>query len=549
MKEHRVVGPPGCGKTTYLSRQAVQAARKYGPHAVCVASLTKTAAAEVAGRGTGIPRKNIGTLHSHAFRGLDNPEIMETAETIALWNEWAGVSSMRISSKMIANPEAAPPEGAMFETDGDELLQDMGVLRQRMTPRRFWPPGVQRFANKWDEFKKETGALDFTDLIERAIEEVDTLQGNPAVFMVDEAQDMSRLEMTLARKWGAPCEQFVIVGDPDQNLYQWRGSDPDAFYAGEAETERVLEQSYRVPFEVHLTAVRWIEQIEGRQPVKYRPRRERIDDPDSQPAIGRVRTERSIRWEDSVRVVDHLEDDLARGLTVMVLATCNYMLNPVAAELKGRAIPFHNPYRPEHGGWNPMRGARRLLSFLRPSREAWGEESRFWTWDDIKAFTDPMQAAGYMTRGSKGLVASKTRRERTGGERGQDEAEAQAVLKLFEEQHHLEVFDMDVDWWQTSLRHKEVPRQVFPCEIYRKRGPRALREVPRVIVGTIHSVKGGEADVVYLFPDLSNTGFFGSWIKGGEERNSIIRQMYVGMTRAREELVLCGPSSSLTVNW
>ena len=46
-------------------------------------------------------------------------------------------------------------------------------------------------------------------------------------------------------------------------------------------------------------------------------------------------------------------------------------------------------------------------------------------------------------------------------------------------------------------------RVQFPAMVAAKRGPRALAETPQVIVGTIHSVKGGQADVVYLFPDLS----------------------------------------------
>ena len=46
----------------------------------------------------------------------------------------------------------------------------------------------------------------------------------------------------------------------------------------------------------------------------------------------------------------------------------------------------------------------------------------------------------------------------------------------------------------------------FPADIADVRGPQALMESPQVIVGTIHSVKGGEADAVVLFPDLSQAG-------------------------------------------
>jgi superfamily I DNA/RNA helicase len=82
----------------------------------------------------------------------------------------------------------------------------------------------------------------------------------------------------------------------------------------------------------------------------------------------------------------------------------------------------------------------------------------------------------------------------------------------------------------------------YPANILAVHGPRGLRETPRVILGTIHSVKGGEADVAYLCPDLSRAAG-NEWARGGESRDNIIRQMYVGMTRARESLVLCEPSA------
>ena len=65
---------------------------------------------------------------------------------------------------------------------------------------------------------------------------------------------------------------------------------------------------------------------------------------------------------------------------------------------------------------------------------------------------------------------------------------------------------------------------------------------PHVIVGTIHSVKGGEADVVYLFPDLSRAGD-GQYHRMGPPRDSVVRLFYVGITRARHTLYICQPET------
>jgi hypothetical protein len=53
-------------------------------------------------------------------------------------------------------------------------------------------------------------------------------------------------------------------------------------------------------------------------------------------------------------IVDDAERYVSAGLTVMVLATCSYMLEPLMAVLKRRGLPFHNPYRRKRRDWNPL---------------------------------------------------------------------------------------------------------------------------------------------------------------------------------------------------
>src|SRR5207248_7746996 len=48
-------------------------------------------------------------------------------------------------------------------------------------------------------------------------------------------------------------------------------------------------------------------------------------------------------------LLGHAERFLAAGKTVMFLASCSYMLDPLKACLKKRALPFHNPYRRKRG--------------------------------------------------------------------------------------------------------------------------------------------------------------------------------------------------------
>jgi superfamily I DNA/RNA helicase len=103
-----------------------------------------------------------------------------------------------------------------------------------------------------------------------------------------------------------------------------------------------------------------------------------------------------------------------------------------------------------------------------------------------------------------------------------------------------------LDWWQSRINVEYFDRAKYPADVARQRGPLALLEQPRVVVGTIHSVKGGQADVVYLFPDLSQAGA-AQYERSGPPCDSVIRLFYVGATRAREALYVCQRETGMAV--
>ena len=113
-------GPPGTGKTTHLAnktRDFVDYMAKWYPTdktPVMLCSLTRTAAAEIAGRDLPISRKCVGTLHSHAYRALDRPPVAES---------------------MIADFNAAHPayrlSGGKVDTDNPEWGSSIGYAGRR----------------------------------------------------------------------------------------------------------------------------------------------------------------------------------------------------------------------------------------------------------------------------------------------------------------------------------------------------------------------------------------------------------------------------------
>ena len=517
--EQRVIGPPGCGKTTWLSRQvrfAVEAGRD-----VVVASLTRAAAAEAAGRDLPLPPRNVGTLHSHCYQALDRPSLTVDKKHIEDWNDKYPQWSLSFSNDRIDedNLDSSGP------SPGDKLMATYEVLRARMAT--VLPIDVDYFASAWSAWKAEAGLLDFADLLEQCLDSVPAAPGNPSVIFLDEAQDMDLLEMSLARKWGAEAGYLVVVGDPDQNLYQWRGSDPEVFVEPPVPEDqmRVLSQSYRIPRAVHAAAVRWIERTPGRMPVEYYPR-------DEEGEVRRL----AAAWP-SPAIIRDMQKYLDAGKTVMVLASCAYMVRPLVGQLRREGIPYHNPYRRTKGAWNPLQSSRRrvtpkdlVLAFLRLS------EQGLWTAEDMKKWLAATKITGVL-QGNRATLDGMV-------DDGRNGVDWEKIHNLLTEEAIEAGLSGDLEWLRQNLLASRQKGAAFAIRVAEAHGAETLSKTPQIITGTIHSVKGGEADVVYLFPDLSFAGM-NEWLGGGTA--AVRRLFYVGMTRARETLILCEPAGSRSV--
>jgi DNA helicase-2/ATP-dependent DNA helicase PcrA len=85
---------------------------------------------------------------------------------------------------------------------------------------------------KYIEGLRDNGALDFDDLLLKAVELLDKVPhvreryGEKFRFvMVDEYQDTNRPQYRLIQLLSARHRNLCVVGDPDQSIYRWRGAD------------------------------------------------------------------------------------------------------------------------------------------------------------------------------------------------------------------------------------------------------------------------------------------------------------------------------------
>jgi DNA helicase-2/ATP-dependent DNA helicase PcrA len=530
--EFRVFGPPGSGKTTRVAHEVRKAVEKNGPAGVLITSFSRAAAAELADRDLPISPDRIGTLHSHCFHALGGPKIAEAHLTE--WNRDNPHLRLTPAKKQSTlEGEQSIAEADDSATGGDVMLQQMNRSRGLMLAPESWPARLRDFERQWAGYKRAHGLLDFCDLIETALRDLAVAPKSPEVVFADEAQDLTPLQLKLIRKWGERAAYYVIAGDDNQTVYSFTGASPDAMLDPPIPDDHriILQQSHRVPQAVHRFAEELIHKVTRRQEKVYLPR----------PEPGEVKQLSSGYKSPEYAILSTAVKHLEQGKTVMFLASCSYMLRPLLNVLRKNAIPFHNPYRRPNGYWNPLRPGRqgsavnRILSLL--TRHPSSHCHQAWTYGDLALWGEWLAGNGILKPEAKTLMLSFDPAQHVTAEYLAEIFQPGALNSL------LVAIDRGccdlLEWWRTRVTADVYGRIQFPAAIVARRGLQALTETPKVIVGTIHSVKGGEADVVFLFPDLSCAGSE-QYRWSGSPRDSVIRLFYVGATRARETLYICG---------
>lgn len=555
-KEHRVFGSAGAGKTTYLLNIIKDVYDQGQQNDMLLVSFTRTAARELIDRTEQMLKKkaeaageyydefsddarpNIGTLHAVAWRALGKLPIAETK--LASWNE--AFPHLRMGSASAVNVDDLDEMPTSSDAPGAKLLAELNLLRSRMVPSELYPENIRQFKDKWSDWKRETGCIDFVDMIYRAYRDIAYAPNRPKIFIADEVQDMSHIQMALFRKWAKHSEYNIIAGDDDQCLYGFTGADPDAFLNPPLPPEQVtiLPKSYRLPKRILEFSKKWVEKISVRQPknivgtdlegqVLVAPPNFHINNPEA--------------------VIKTVEHYIAQDKTIMILASCSYQLNNIRAALKQSNIAFHNPYRLQRGEFNPLRQSRVLhgiLAFLAYSQKYNKDNFRPWNTFDVAAWASLLKVKDGLVRQG----ASKVLKQWSESDYAMDINSYEVLEQVFDEDtvHELIMNPPEIEWLYNQMTTACAKTAEYPIGIIKKYGVGAVIDKPKVILGTIHSVKGGQTQVTVVFPDLSYKGAV-EWNSSEKRKDAIRRVFYVGATRSTETLILGAASSTLAINW
>ena len=488
---YKVIGPPGTGKTQTLLDKVIEYKNAGTPlDRIGYFAFTRKAAHEARDRFLetfpNLSKKNIKhfrTLHSFAFRylGLKEENVMQEEHYKVIGEE----CKLRIKYAAYEKDDF----NGIFTSNSEYLnlinlarVRNISVLDQLDRNEHLGKierDKIEIVSKHIDNYKSSYGLIDFNDMIEKFISEIqlpDAKVPQFEVIFIDEAQDLSLIQWKMIQALQQYSQDTYIAGDDDQAIFGWAGADVNSFIKFDA-IEIPLKQSKRVPKIIHARALQRLDNI----------KLGRLAKPWNTPTSA----EGSIKIFFSIDPINMQKGDW------YILARTNDLLKPIIRILRKRGLYFET----KQGRSISESLYRDILNW-----EKWKKEKELTT----------IEVQRLLERFNKKFKETDDKLFKLN--------ELKTKYKLNPHLQWYDAFTAVTPHMKTYIRAM-------------RRNGEDLRLKPRIKVLTLHSSKGGEAtNVVILQNQTTNTikGAIKTIMKQDEEQ----RVWYVGLTRCSKNLFL-----------
>lgn len=239
---------PGTGKTGTLAAHILYllGTRRVSPSCITAVTFTSQAAKELRERiERQLGKRTAGKLQIGSFHSIAWKLLKDRGMEFSL----AGEPETRELAEKLRREYG-------LEQSATRLLTQISNCKTGMGRQGF--PLESGVLQAYQDGLKEWGALDFDDILLEALRvagEENAGSGKSAgtgpfsYLLVDEFQDISPLQYRLIRAWNQGGRELFAIGDRDQAIYGFRGADAGCFQRLEEDFPEacriVLEENYR----------------------------------------------------------------------------------------------------------------------------------------------------------------------------------------------------------------------------------------------------------------------------------------------------------------
>lgn len=319
-----VLAGPGSGKTTVITHR-IQRLLELGvdPSGILVITFTKAAATEMKERFYHLmesdarsQRVSFGTFHSIFYQILKlayrfpSGNVLGEEDKREFFKNFLSKSQLEVEDE---NEFVSSVINEISYVKGSQI--DLNYYYSQNCPEDWF----KKLYTGYDEMLQSTGKIDFDDMLimcyELFTQRPDILAAWQRKFryiLVDEFQDINRIQYEIVRMLALPENNLFIVGDDDQSIYRFRGAKPEIMlgflkdYPGAKQV--LLAENYRSTRDIVETSLKLI----GHNRVRYEKA--------LTPVHGAGRPVEAILYENSLRQME----DVARKIRLYELAGYKY---------------------------------------------------------------------------------------------------------------------------------------------------------------------------------------------------------------------------------
>ena len=347
-----VLAGPGSGKTRVITHRIVALTQRgVAPYHLCAITFTNKAAEEMRQRvvAMGLRRGvHISTFHSLCVRILRQyADAAGVRPNFSIYDENDQKRVMKQALAAVAVDASRFTPARMLATIGrlKNDLEDAQSLAERADD--FYTKAVAEVYQAYQQRLARNNAVDFDDLL---VKTAFLLRDHPDIraalsdryryLLVDEYQDTNHAQYQIAKGLALAHGNVCVTGDPDQSIYRWRGADIENILVFEKDwpnaTVVKLEENFRSRPHILQTADRLIAFNRRRKAKTLIATRATID--------GAVVIHSAQDENDEAEfVAASVAERLAEGLDpsrMAVFYRVNAMSRPVEEALIRRQLPY-----------------------------------------------------------------------------------------------------------------------------------------------------------------------------------------------------------------